>query len=503
MSASRVRFSPRLFALLFFLALFTYGMFKYFLEDSMTANRTALALAILKDGTIRIDPYVKFSGDICYRKRHYYCDKAPGATFVSFPFIAAAYYALTAAGKTDFDSFRPLDEEYSESQRSPCVAFQLLILAGSVGVSLGGALAVAVLYALGTLLGAPPRTAVIVAVFLGFGTMFGLWSTVLMGHALSGAFLLFGLCAAVYLLDLGSRLSPKAGVLKIGWFGIGVLLAYSFWVEYTAAIPACILGFLILSLACRRGFSSRRIATTAGLMFLGAVPVAVCFCIYNTLAYGSPFSLGYQHVNINFPQMKEGFCGITLPSFVVLLKTLFHSKYGILWFSPALIFFPHFVVDNIRKDWNRELNIACFLIVAYYFLLNSSYAYWPQTYFGPRHCTPCLPFAVIPFLSGWNHRTTVFRRTCNVLVGLSVLIGAIALFVPASPYLYDARWTLFFMVDSFCRGGVRNLLYYAGVPAYLTIAVILAVWGAFAWRLSAECRKQTNDDSFAPRCGNG
>jgi len=478
MSPSDSRFSLRLFVLLFLLSLFSYGMFKYFLEDSMTANRTALALALLKDGTVRIDPYRKFSDDICHREKHYYCDKAPGATFVSFPFIAAAYYGLTAIGKTDFDSFRPVGAPLPPGvPRSPSVDFQLLILAGSVGVSLGGALAVAVLYALGTLLGASRHTAVLVALFLGFGTMFSLWSTVLMGHALSGALLLFGLCGAVYLLDAGSRLSPK-----IGWFGVGVLLAYSFWVEYTAAIPACLVGFLILSLARRQGFSLQRIATLTSLMVLGAVPVAVCFCVYNTLAYGSPLSLGYQYSD-NFPRMQEGVYGITLPDFVVLLKTIFHSKYGILWYSPALILFPYFVVDNIVKDRNRELNIACFLIVAYYFLVNASYAYWPQTYFGPRHCTPCLPFAVIPFLSGWDHHTAVFRRTCNVLIGLSLLIGAIALFVPASNDLYNARWTLFFMIDRFCRGGVRNLLYYAGVPVYLSMATILGVWSGFAWML--------------------
>ena len=472
----------RLFVLLFLLSLFNYGMFKYFLEDSMTANRTALALAILKDGTVRIDPYAKFSSDICYRDGHYYCDKAPGATFVSFPFIAVAYHILTALKKNDFDSFRPIDEERPTLPRSPSVAFQLLILAGSIGVSLSGALAVAVLYALGIMLGSPPRTAVLVAIFLGFGTMFSLWSTVLMGHALSGAFLLFGLCGAVSLL----RFPESAATWRSwsAWFGVGALLAYSFWVEYTAAIPACLIGLLILALAYRRGFSLKRIMAMTGLLFLGAVPVAVCFCVYNTLAYGSPLSLGYKYVDINFPRMQEGVYGVTLPDFVVLLKTIFHSKYGILWYSPALILFPYFVVDNIVKERNRELNIVCFLIVAYYFLLNASYAYWAQTYFGPRHCTPCLPFAVIPFLSGWDHRGAAFRRVCSVLIGASLLIGAMALFVPASHSLYNAKWTLFFIVDSFCRGGVRNLLYYVGVPPYLTVAIILGVWSVFAKRLS-------------------
>ena len=481
MPPSGVRFSSRLFVLLFLLSLFSYGMFKYFLEDSMTANRTALALALLKDGTLRIDPYRKFSDDICYREGHYYCDKAPGATFLSFPFIALAYYGLNAAGKTDFDVFRPVDKPLPPNvPRSPSVAFQLLILAGSVGVSLGGALAVALLYTLGTILGASQRTAVIVAVFLGFGTMFSLWSTVLMGHALSGALLLFGLCGAVYLLKF-----PDCLTARRGWLDIGVLLAFSFWVEYTAAIPACLIGFLIVSLASRRGFSFKKTAAVTGLMCLGAAPVAVCFCVYNTLSYGSPLSLGYQYSD-NFPRMQEGVYGITLPDFAVLLQTVFHSKYGILWYSPALILFPYFVIDNVVKDRNRELNIVCFLIVAYYFLLNASYAYWPQTYFGPRHCTPCLPFAVIPFLSGWDHRGAAFRKTCNILIGLSLLIGGIALFVPASPGLYDARWTLFFMIDSFCRGGVRNLLYYAGIPGYLSIAVILGVWCVFAWLLKRE-----------------
>ncbi len=477
----------RLFTLLFLLSFFSYGMFKYFLEDSMTSNRTALALAILKDGTVRIDPYAKFSGDVAFREGHYYCDKAPGATFVSFPFIAAAYYGLTVLGKTDFDAYRPVDEEGPDVQRSPSVAFQLLILAGSFGVSLVCALGVATLYALGTLLGVPPRTAVFVAIFLGFGTMFGPWSTVLMGHALSGAFLLFGLCGAVYLLRTSKNSTYEPGPVvpekRLGWTAVGISWAFSFWVEYTAAIPACLLGFLVLTLAYRQGFSVRRIATLTGWMVLGTLPVVACFFVYNTLAFGSPLSLGYRYV-ANFPKMQEGFFGISLPDGVVLLKTIFHSKYGILWSSPALVLFPYLVYDNVVKNRNRELNIACFLIVAYYFLINSSYAYWPQTYFGPRHCTPCLPFAVIPFLIDWNRYTATFRRIRTVLVGLSILIGVMVLFVPASNELYDARWTLFFITDSFCRGGVRNLLYYVGVPPFLSIAMIFGVWGVFAWLLN-------------------
>jgi len=259
----------------------------------------------------------------------------------------------------------------------------------------------------------------------------------------------------------------------------GLLLAYAVWIEYTAAVPSIILGCVFIATMIRQRSSMRSIFTVIAFLAVGALPIAAGFCYYNTLAFGGPFTTGYQFVATNFPKMDEGFCGIKIPQFDVLVQTLVSLKHGILWFSPILILSPLFALRNIIRDDERFLNIACILIPLYYFLLNSSYVYWKETCIPCRHVTVALPFLFLPLVFGWG----VLATSVRLLVAAFAVYGCVICFAAINVPLSDALWTAenkpLFLLQEFANGRVRNLLCIVGLNSYLSLGILLTVWTGF------------------------
>jgi len=469
--------SKRIVLLLFLVSAFSFVYLKHFLNESNPANRVALCLALLDNGSVCIDKYYHYSVDHCIRDGHYYCDKAPGVSFLALPFIAAAYHGLQAIGKTDFTSFDPVRKE------EPNPNFKFLLLVGSIPVSLFGALAISMFYALAVRLGASQRVAVFGALLLGFGTPFGVWCTVMFGHAIAGAFLLFATAIGWRLLQ-----TERPEGCRIAWTVSGFLLAYAVWIEYTAAIPSIIIGCIFLAAMIRKQFTARRIFPVVCFLGAGAIPVAVGFFLYNTWAFGGPFTLGYQFDTTNFPLMGEGFCGIKVPRPDVLFQTIFSTKHGILWYSPILFLSPLLALRNIFRNDKRELNVACLLIPLYYYLLNSSYVYWMQSDVPCRHTTASLPFLVLPLIVGFGTLPPLVRRLVGALATYSFVMCVVAMNVPGSATLMRAEIKPLFLLREFAGGGIRNLPYYIGLNPLLTLGVLLVVWGVFSVLLIATVR---------------
>jgi hypothetical protein len=417
----------------------------------------------LENGSVVIDKYHQFSVDLCIRDGHYYCDKAPGVSFLSLPFVAGTYAVLQATGRTE-----QLDEFDKQNPKEPNNNFKLLIIAGSFVVSIIGAIAVVVMFCLMRSMNTALSTALLTALLFGFGTPFFVWSTVMFGHSPAAAFLLFGLA-----FGLRSVSNPSV----VSYFATGLILAYSVWIEYTAAIPAVIIGLFLLAAMKQQGYVIKKIIYSALLLFAGALPVALGFCYYNTLAFGSPLNLGYQFVSTNFAKMDEGFCGLKLPNLQVVFLTLFDPQYGILWFSPILFLSPFCAFANILKKRYVLLNVVCFVIPFYYFMMNSSYAYWMQSACSGRHLTGALPFLIIPIGLTWEHLNKKMKVFIFVFAVSSLLIGFLASNVPESDALYVSRYKLLFVMQAVCSGEIRNLPYYLGVNPFIGLSFLVVVWG--------------------------
>jgi len=488
----------RLTLLLFFFSLFQFVFLKHYMYEQNSPNRVSLCLAILDDCSLIIDKYYHFTEDNCFRDEHYYCDKAPGTSFLAFPFIAALYYGFHAIGRTDFASCDP-DEPLPE----PRDEFKLMLVAGSVAVSLVCALSLAVLFRLGLVLGLSPGNALLGSLLLGFGTPFGVWATVLIGHSLAAALALLGLAFAVFLLEAERSATDRKSSF-FAWIGVGFLLAYNVWVEYTAAIPSCMIGLFVLYMKYHNGRQIKNVCRSVGGLFLGALPVALAFCAYNNAAFGGPFRLGYLYVDENFPRMQQGFYGVNLPSPGIFFRSLFDPLYGLLWYAPILIFSPYLAVRNIRSGRAAALNVLCLSIVVYYFLLNSSYTYWAHSDIPARHVTAAFPFLVLPLVIAWNAVASRLRTVLRVSLIWSFVFSGAAMNVPCFEGYYKATIPALYLLDDLFYGGTLNLFYYAGLRppqvAFLPIAFSWIVFGYLARaNLAVERKNDVPTSTFDPK----
>lgn len=467
----------RIALLLFLLFLGSFLYVKPWFIDHGPSNRVAFCLAILEDGSLKIDRYHRFSVDICIRDGHYYSDKAPGMSLLAFPVISAGYVAMKCLGVEDVAAYVVEDEEVV-----PCLYYKLLLLLGTIPSSFFSALGVSAFYCLGRRWGAKKGVALLVALLLGMGSPYNSYATLMFGHSVAAAFFIFALLWGSTTLEREKRRKEERGAgTAFRWLFVGFLLAYAVLTEYTAALPAIAVGMLFLGTLLT--ISHVRTAKAAGWMFLGAVPVALVFFAVNTICFGGPLKLGYQFVTTNFPQMNTGFYGINLPDFEYL-GWMFFFKTGILWFSPFLLFSPIFYIRNIYLDRFRALHLVSVLIVAYYALMTSSYAY-PH----PRHFYAAMPFLILPFFFAWRDENTWMKTLLTVLAVLGILFSGAAFMAPKTPEYYASHLPVFYTFRELIEGQAgKNLGCYAGLSVTTSHLLLLFYWTVFGFLIRKSLR---------------
>jgi hypothetical protein len=453
----------RIFILLFCFAALNYVYIKHNIITDNSTVRIALPLSLWENHSIIIDKYHRFSIDAAYRNGHYYSCNAPGISFLVLPAVVITYTILQHLGRTDhLDAFDPTFAD------EPNADFKLFIFAGTIMVSLFCAFSVAVLYLFFRNLGIAQKTSVLFATVFCFAAPFSCYATTIFNHSLAAAFIVFGLVLGF----------PSKRHSAFRWIITGLVLAYTVWIEYTAAISVCMLGLFFIFEKRKQGLSEKQIGVHTVLMLFGAVPIVAAFFVYNTLAFGSPFQVGYHFVSTNFPKMEEGVYGIKLPVLSVFMNSLFGLQSGIVWFAPILILSPFFAAYNIQQNKYRTLNIVCLVIPIYYLLLNSAYAY-PNV----RHITAALPFLIIPVGLAWDSLGIRLKLFTFVFLLISVIIGFVAMSVPITIELRTTPIRILFIFKEFFAGHIRNILYYVGVNAYVSIVILLLVWILFGWVL--------------------
>src|SRR3989442_458912 len=80
----------------------TLGAYAYFYQAGgwNQNSRFDLARAIVEHGSLRIDVYHKNTGDKARRGSHFYCDKAPGVSWLAVPPVALAHVVAGPRGGT-------------------------------------------------------------------------------------------------------------------------------------------------------------------------------------------------------------------------------------------------------------------------------------------------------------------------------------------------------------------------------------------------------------------
>ena len=365
-------------------------------------SRFALIRAILERHTLQIDAYQLHTGDRALWRDHYYTDKAPGASLLALGPVQAARLVSRAAG-VDPASF-------------PGIAWTSYV-AAVVTSGFFTVVAALCVFWLSLRWGASTAAALFAATAYGVSSPAWAYATLFMGHGQTAGCLMIAFAAADALGNGtdGGEVDP-AQTGRLGWI-IGLAGGWAVVTEFPAAIPAILIGLLAIARLKPSAFDlaeadpdalegSRRVAARGVFALIlriagGIVIAAIPLLIYNALAFGSPFHIGYSSEE-GFKELHTGFFGITYPRLSTLYELLFGSYRGLLPVSPLMAAAP---VGLALLARNHRLGPALVAggVGAYYLLLNASYFFWEGGWaFGPRQMTAALPFIALGLAPLWD-----------------------------------------------------------------------------------------------------
>jgi hypothetical protein len=391
-------------------------------------SRFALIRAILERHTLQIDAYQLHTGDRAFWRGHYYTDKAPGASLLALAPVQAARLVSRAAG-VDPASF-------------PGIAWTSYV-AGVVTSGVFTVIAALCVFWLSLRWGATTGGAIFAATGYGIASPAWAYATLFMGHGQTAGCLMIALVAADALDEGASRAEARnARTRTLGWV-IGLAGGWAVVTEFQAAIPAIFIGLLAIARDGLKAVPYERDPHDVGnglqsvpsvgsvnalpherdphdvgnclqavpnggsqwpliLRIAGGVTIAaIPLLIYNVLAFGSPFHIGYASEE-GFQELHSGFFGITYPSLSTLRELLFGAYRGLLPLSPLMATVPVGLVLLGRKGHAGPALVAGGTGL-YYLLLNASYFYWEGGWaFGPRQMTAALPFLALGLAPLWD-----------------------------------------------------------------------------------------------------
>lgn len=404
-------------------------------------SRFALVRAVTNDGSLRIDPYERNTGDKAFHDGHYYSDKAPGLALAAIVVVAPVRLLYLGAGG-DPETFAGL---------------ALLSWVATVGtVGLLTAWAGVVVFDLVLAWGFGTGAALFSALVFGLGTPMWFMATLFVGHAMAAGGLLVAFAAAWRVRAERERDPVRTGT-SLGWAAgdrrsgllVGVGAGWATVSEFPAAVPAVILAVWVALSA--RHLGARRAATIVGWMSGGAAACAAVLMLYQYLCFGSPFHLAYSSEHGDFGGMHQGVFGITRPSWHTLYQVIVSEYRGLLPLSPVMVLVP----AGFYRLWRaggavRAAGAVAGTIAVFFVLLNASYYYWEGGWsLGPRHLSPGLPFMCLALSPLWRAGGRLGRALPAALAGAGLAVSLMAVSTMVQPPanvprpLQDLIWPAF------------------------------------------------------------
>jgi len=420
------------------------------------ATRIYAGMALVERGDARIDDYQALTIDKAEFGGHFYMDKAPGMTLLSLPAMAIADHVgpqLEYVPPTIYDA---------NFEHYMTVRLRLAVALVSAVIT---ALAALAMHDLGLRLTGNASGALVASLGFALGTPVWGWSTTLFGHApVAGLFVI----AVWALWRAGEARRMRFAAIGGAALGLAVLI------EFEAALAGSVIaiwGALRLWRADRRAVA---VAAAAGL-----VTLLVPFVIYNMIAFGTPFRLGYSGV-VGFVGMDQGLFGLTNPKPMVLLKILVGMRRGLLWVAPVLVPATGGLWLLGRKHRGLAIMLAAAALTV--LLVNSAYVYWDGGHStGPRHSIPAIGLIAIglaPFWASlkfaWERAVTVALLLVSMVINLMIAAANIT-----TPDTY--RFPLADPILTAWKAGALRTLPsdflgwspIVGAGAYLTVALML------------------------------
>lgn len=404
------------------LVLILFICYAYFLPRRVDWNqngRMDLVLAIVDQGSLAIDDYRGNTGDYAHFGDHYYCDKAPGTSFLGVPF----YWAFRTL--TRLPAIGPALQQTAAAAAPGPASLQeqaglfpwrgyyaLALYATTLGaVALPSALLGVLVYRLARQLGASAGDAALLTMVYGLGTTAFPYGSAFYGHMVA-ACCLFGAFYLIYHARGGDRHFRSARHL-VRLLGAGFLLGWAVITEYPMALPAGVLG--LYAIYAVRDWR-RLLCLAAG----GVIPLML-LAAYDMAIYGTPWPAGYQYSELWQEQVHTGFMTLTFPTLERLWGITFSPYRGLFALSPALLcVFPGLYELWRRPGWRAEWLTFIGVIVSLFLFNASSVVWWGGYAVGPRYVSPAVPFLALP-IAAWLGRAGRGKWVFVVTGALSIL----------------------------------------------------------------------------------
>ncbi|MEG3144917.1 glycosyltransferase family 39 protein [Sphingomonas sp. RT2P30] len=373
------------------------------------ATRLFGALALVEQHDARIDRFESLTIDKAQFGNHHYIDKAPGMTLMAVPWVWAAN-AATHSTSRDYviDITNPRLEKFLALRLQLAVAF---------GTALLTAFAAVLLFDLGTGITGSVTAGLVAALGYALGSIVWGWSTTLFGHAPVAALLTIATWA-VWRGTGGPRELDRWRYPVMA----GAALGWALEVEFTAIFGGVAIG--LWALWRTRRLDAARRWRIYGVTVVVALLMLVPLALYNQLAFGTPFKLGYEGV-VGFNGMQQGLFGLTYPKADILFRIIFSPRRGLLLVAPVLLLGAIGLDRTIRNPATRDVGILAAGVAMVVLLVNASYVYWDGgASTGPRHSVVAIPFLALGLAPFWaSLRSGWAKRATATLLGLSILLN--------------------------------------------------------------------------------
>jgi hypothetical protein len=348
---------------------------------SNDGSHYALTRAIAEEGRFTIASYDDYAegNDVARRDGQLYSDRPPGTAL-----LASAFYKLGGILP------RPSEPVPSRHDaQNPRLLYVMLVPV------LAGAATLGLVYLISRSLGVSISGALTAVVALGLGTVHWKYSSVLFSHALSG----FLVVLAVYLaLQVARQAQGSWPVVAVLGFVVGcaVLVEYS-----NAVVVAAVAVFLW---AAKKPRTAEAKARRIGLYVLGGLVPAAFLAFYNTVNFGTPFSLSYDYA-INYPwagNLSETF---SFPIGRGLIALLFWGEgggwcnptcynQGLFLLSPVLLLSAFGLVPFVRRARRlASLTLGLFFVFVLLFAMHRTFHGFTAD---SRYLTPFLTLWSLP-----------------------------------------------------------------------------------------------------------
>jgi hypothetical protein len=424
--------------------------------------------AVVEHGVLNIDQVQAewgYVNDKAKNDKHVYSGKAPGASFLGVPVLAAHGELRHLAGMSPPGKREATFWLRLFAVKVPLCVF-LWFFSRYVERVTGSAAA---------------RDLLVVG--LGLGTLLYPYGQLFVGHALAAA-AAFG--SYMLLAPPGRRTSQRddggdgrdaqdgAEGTPSTWalVGAGFLCASCVVFEYQAVLVAAALA----------AYALQRHRARALAFFAGALPPTFGLGLYHTVLFGRPWRFPFGNVeNPEFLKRDHsaGFHGLALPKLSAFTSFLFSTDYGLFVFSPLLalgvIATALLIARGARRDGLLIAGIAALMFV---FLAGMSNfrAGWCV---GPRYITTVAPFLVFaiarawPLTRGWRWWSALVAGLVVPSVLLNVVSGAV---YPHYPEVFDNPvfdLTFPLLGQGYAPYGLGWLLGLRGLPSLAPLGVVV------------------------------